>query len=232
MRVEAKGNRALVKFDKIGESARYTQVLSDWCDSHGMYPEQRANGLSVKFNPAGNVAQDLEELKAWCAEHTAEDLKQQVVARASEFIADGKPTTPMFSLERITVFAMWHLWYRILRERFSAIHQPKDMPGKEKGILTTFRKYYDDQMIENIFQTAVRGWDAMLSKHRGMSEIPNLELILRFKDEIQLAASSGGFKQTGKKAERTTEHDEQINVAAEKASAELAERQRAEQSGQ
>jgi hypothetical protein len=100
MRVEAKGNRAVVRFDKIGEAARYTQVLKDWCESNGMYPEQRLNGLSVKFNSVGAVEHDLEALTAWCIDHMAEDLKRTVVSRASDFIEKSKPLQPMFAPEK------------------------------------------------------------------------------------------------------------------------------------
>lgn len=158
-----------------------------------MIAEHRTNALSVKFSSAEDAERDLVALKAWCAEHRSEDIKRESVIRASDFIANGKPTTPMFSLEQRTPLVMWNLWYKILREKFSSIIQPKKMSKKEAGMLRTLLDYYDDQMVEKIFQTAVHGWTVMTLKHRGISEIPSIGMVLKFKDELQSAASGGGL---------------------------------------
>lgn len=192
MRIEAKGNRAIVRFDKIGEAKNHTQALVDWCKGKGMIAEHRANGLSVKFSSADDAESDLAALTVWCKEHAAADVKNAAVVRASEY-RPGQVSPPIFQTEQRTPLEMWNLWYKILREKFPAVIQPKKVFKRELGMLRIMLDAYDHLMVEKIFQTAAGGWAVMTLKHRGLSEVPTLELVMKFRSELQSAASGGGL---------------------------------------
>ena len=232
MRVESKGNRATVFFDKAGEREQHMQELVRWCNSNGLHPSPAAARVNVGFSSLDDAPRELEELELWCRQRVSAETKRKAsVMLASEFKRD-EPAKPIFETEQRTPFEMWNLWYKILHEKFPAVVQPKKAFKRELGMLRIMLDAYDHLIVEKIFSTAVHGWETLLSRHRGLSEVPILELVMKFRSELQVSASGGVFKQTGKKAERTTEHDEQINAAAERASAELAEKQRAKKSAQ
>lgn len=193
MRIEVKGNRAIVHFDLSGERERHIQKLVEWCRSKGLHPSPRVNGVTVGFSSAEDADSDLELLRAWCKEHVSEDTKIRAsVMKASEYKLT-QAAKPIFETEQRTSFEMWNLWYKILREKFPAVIQPKKVFKRELGMLKIMLDAYDHLMVEKIFQTAVHGWTVMTLKHRGLSEVPTLELVMKFRSELQSAASGGGM---------------------------------------
>lgn len=192
MRIEAKGNRAIVRFDKSGEREQHIQELVSWCRRNGMNPIPLVNGVTVGFSSADDAERELIELKKWCKKRKSEDIKKLAVTRADKFKRDTL-ATPIIQLDQRTPFEMWNLWYKILLEKFPAIVKPKRILKKELGMLRTLLDYYDHNMVEKIFQTAVHGWTVMVLKHRGISEIPSIGMVLKFKEELQSAASGGGL---------------------------------------
>lgn len=193
MRVEAKGNRAVVFFSKGDECVKYIQELVRWCKSNGLHPSPAAARVNIGFSSLDDAPRELEELEAWCRARVSEDKKRLAsVTLASQFKRD-EPAKPIFETEQRTPFEMWNLWYKILHEKFPAIVQPKKVFKRELGMLRIMLDAYDHLMVEKIFQTAVHGWTTLLLKHRGLSEVPTLELVMKFRSELQSAASGGGM---------------------------------------
>lgn len=200
MRAALLPDKVVFCYEAVSDRGEWENDLVTFCKSYSIpYKVPKSGNQFVIVLGNGDPGHQLGTVEKWCKRKGIEFMEAAQAKRhgitlvtAAEYV-EPEETKPLAVVEQRKPFDMWVLWYSLVQGRFPKILRPKKPLKRELGMMKTLLDSYDDHVVERIMKTAVDGWHVLMAKHRGISEIPTLELVSKFAAELQAAADGGGL---------------------------------------